>query len=58
MRFIFYFQTIGLFLSCAQVTPLTGGFKDTIPPGLISSYPKNRSIEQNSKVFNFVFTWI
>ena len=56
MRFIFYFQTIGLFLSCAQVTPLTGGFKDTIPPGLISSYPKNRSIEQNSMVFNFVFT--
>lgn len=56
MRFILFIQVLGLFLSCAQVTPLTGGYKDTIPPGLISSYPKNKSVEQKSKDFNFIFT--
>ena len=56
MRLIFFFQALSLVLSCAQVTPLTGGYKDTIPPDLLSSYPENRSIQQNNRAFNFIFT--
>ena len=56
MRFVFFFQALSLVLSCAQVTPLTGGYKDTIPPDLLSSSPENKSIQQNNRDFNFIFT--
>ena len=39
--------------SCAQVKPLTGGFKDTIPPNIIKSTPDNFST--NIVEPNFVF---
>ena len=56
MRFVFIILSLGIFISCAQVTPLTGGYKDTIPPDLISSIPINRSTKQESKLFEFIFT--
>tara|TARA_Y100000768_G_scaffold204180_1_gene153773 strand:- start:4935 stop:6668 length:1734 start_codon:yes stop_codon:yes gene_type:complete len=40
---------------CAQMSPLTGGYKDTIPPVIIQSLPLNNSINSNTKDFYFVF---
>lgn len=50
----FFLLTI-LSAGCAQVKPLSGGEKDTIPPNIIKSIPKQRStdIELNSFYFEF-----
>ena len=42
-------------LSCAQMSPLTGGYKDTIPPIIIQSFPANNSVNSNLKDFYFAF---
>ncbi len=34
---------------CAQITPLTGGKKDTTPPKMLSALPANASLNFNSK---------
>ena len=41
--------------SCAQVKPLTGGEKDTIPPNIIKSIPERFSTNTNSDYFFFEF---
>ena len=40
---------------CAQVKPLTGGEKDTIPPNIIKSIPERFSTNTNSDYFFFEF---
>ena len=39
MKNIFFFVMFSFLLGCAQMSPLTGGYKDTIPPNLIASIP-------------------
>ena len=39
--------------SCAKISPLDGGYKDTLSPVLIYSDPKNHSINFKEKVFFF-----
>ena len=46
---------IGFSLGCAQVRPLTGGEKDTIPPNIINSLPVEFSTNINPDVFFFEF---
>ena len=41
--------------SCAQVKPLTGGEKDTIPPNIIKSIPERFSTNTNGDYFFFEF---
>ena len=52
-RFILF----GLLLSygCAQIKPLSGGEKDTIPPNIIQTNPKNLELNVKTKEFYFVF---
>ncbi len=40
---------------CAQITPLTGGKKDTVPPKAISYYPENASLNFQSKTIEVSF---
>ena len=40
---------------CAQIKPLSGGEKDTIPPNIIQTNPKNLELNVESKEFYFVF---
>ena len=40
---------------CAQITPLTGGKKDATPPKALTYYPKNASLNFNSKVIEIQF---
>ncbi len=40
---------------CAQMSPLTGGYKDTIPPNILQSFPLNNSTNTNIKEFYFAF---
>ena len=42
-------------IGCAQVKPLTGGEKDTIPPNIIKSIPERFSTNTNSDYFFFEF---
>ena len=44
-----------LSIGCAQMSPLTGGYKDTIPPIIIQSLPLNNSVNSNTKNFFFAF---
>ena len=55
MRFFCFFFSLILAFSCAQVSPLTGGFKDTIPPSLISSLPENNKTSYGGTFFHFEF---
>ena len=55
MRFFCFFFYLILTFSCAQVSPLTGGFKDTIPPSLISSLPENNKTSYGGTFFHFEF---
>jgi len=55
MRFFCFFFSLVLAFSCAQVSPLTGGFKDTIPPSLISSLPENNKTSYGGTFFHFEF---
>ena len=42
-------------VGCAQMSPLTGGYKDTIPPNLIASIPPGNSTNVNPDQFYFAF---
>ena len=46
---------ISFSLGCAQVRPLTGGEKDTIPPNIINSLPVEFSTNINPDAFFFEF---
>lgn len=53
-RFI-YILFILVCVRCAQITPLTGGKKDTTPPKPVSYLPANASVNFNSKTIEIVF---
>ncbi len=42
--FIFIIACSICFIRCAQVTPLTGGARDTVPPKIVSSIPESKSV--------------
>ena len=55
MKNIFFFVMFSFLIGCAQMSPLTGGYKDTIPPNLIASIPPENSINVNPNQFYFAF---
>ena len=50
-----YLIAIALFCSCANITPLSGGDKDTTPPVLLNVSPPNESILFDTKVVVMTF---
>ncbi len=55
LKLIFSVCFVLIIFSCAKITPLDGGDKDTLSPVLIYSNPKNHSINFKEKVFSFEF---
>jgi len=55
MKNIFFFVVTSFLMGCAQMSPLTGGYKDTIPPNLIASIPPENSTSVNPNQFYFAF---
>ena len=55
LKLIYSFCFIIIISSCAKISPLDGGYKDTLSPVLIYSDPKNHSINFKEKVFSFEF---
>ena len=55
MKNIFFFVMFSFLIGCAQMSPLTGGYKDTIPPNLIASIPPENSTNINPNQFYFAF---
>ena len=55
MKNIFFFVMFSFLIGCAQMSPLTGGYKDTIPPNLIASIPPENSTSVNPNQFYFAF---
>jgi hypothetical protein len=54
-KVLIYICLVLLGTQCAQITPLTGGKKDTTPPKAISFKPENTSLNFNSKVIEIQF---
>lgn len=44
-----------LFTNCAQITPLTGGKKDILPPKVLKTEPKNTSVNFTDKRITIYF---
>ena len=55
MKNIFLFVMFSFLVGCAQMSPLTGGYKDTIPPNLIASIPPENSTNVNPNQFYLAF---
>ena len=55
LKLIFSFCFALIIFSCAKISPLMGGEKDTLSPVLIYSNPKNHSINFKERVFSFEF---
>ncbi len=55
MKNVFLFAITSFLVGCAQMSPLTGGYKDTIPPNLIVSNPPENSTNVNPNQFYFAF---
>ena len=55
MKNVFFFVVTSFLIGCAQMSPLTGGYKDTIPPNLIASIPPENSTNVNPNQFYFAF---
>ena len=55
MKNVFFFLMFSFLIGCAQMSPLTGGYKDTIPPNLIASIPPENSTNVNPNQFYFAF---
>ena len=55
MKNIFFFVIFSFLIGCAQMSPLTGGYKDTIPPNLIASIPPENSTNVNPNQFYLAF---
>ena len=55
MKNIFFFVVTSFLMGCAQMSPLTGGYKDTIPPNLIASIPPENSTNVNPNQFYLAF---
>lgn len=52
---LIYICLVLLSTQCAQITPLTGGKKDTTPPKAIKFKPANTSLNFNSKIIEIEF---
>ena len=55
MKNVFFFVVFSFLIGCAQMSPLTGGYKDTIPPNLTASIPPDNSTNVNPNQFYFAF---
>ena len=55
MKNVFFFLVFSFLIGCAQMSPLTGGYKDTIPPNLIASIPPENSTNVNPNQFYLAF---
>ncbi len=55
MKNVFFFVVFSFLTGCAQMSPLTGGYKDTIPPNLIASIPPENSTNVNPNQFYLAF---
>lgn len=55
LRGFLYIFFVFLFYSCAKISPLEGGFKDTLSPVLVYSEPSNKTTNYNKGVFYFEF---
>ena len=55
MKNVFFFVVFSFLIGCAQMSPLTGGYKDTIPPNLIASIPPENSTNVNPNQFYLAF---
>jgi Bacterial Ig-like domain len=53
-KLLFLFPLLILF-SCAQFIPPTGGKRDIMPPELMSSFPKNKTLNFNGKTIELTF---
>ena len=59
MRYLSLIFFIGIIYACASVSNPTGGEKDDKAPGLVSSNPKDQSLNVKTKEFEFEFDeWI
>ncbi|MBC7694460.1 MAG: Ig-like domain-containing protein [Burkholderiales bacterium] len=54
-KLLIYICLILFGIRCAQITPLTGGKKDSTPPKALNYYPANISLNFNSKVIEVQF---
>ncbi len=54
-KLLIYICLVFLSTQCAQITPLTGGKKDTTPPRALSFKPENTSLNFNSKIIEIEF---
>lgn len=54
-RFLIYICIAISFTRCAQITPLTGGKKDTTPPIYVSAVPENASVNFSTKEVEILF---
>jgi hypothetical protein len=41
--------------SCANILPPTGGLRDSLPPRLVSAFPKDSAVNVNTKTIQLVF---
>ena len=55
LKVFLYVFLVSFFSSCAKISPLEGGFKDTLSPVLIYSNPPNKTTNYNKSVFYFEF---
>jgi len=55
LHFVLFSYSACLYLSCATQQPVTGGFKDTIPPTLIETIPTNKSLNTTSSQITLIF---
>lgn len=55
MRILYFLLALLMFTSCARKGMITGGLKDTIPPVLKLSEPKNSSVEFKAKEIKLYF---
>ncbi len=54
-KLLLYICMVLVCTRCAQITPLTGGKKDTDPPKLIKAIPENASLNVTSKTIELQF---
>lgn len=54
-KLLIYICLVLLGVRCAQITPLTGGKRDTTPPKALSYSPENVSLNFNSKTIEILF---
>lgn len=55
LKLVLYICIIVFCASCAQITPLTGGKKDEVPPKAIKYSPENLSLNFNAKSIEITF---